>query len=795
MDEKSPNQELLKDNESCSDDEEDADCHIDHNLSIEDSLLFNDETLRYDETESEKKGFPIKRVRFEVESSDKSSDDGETNLKRVKLDIKHNVDALVTHGVPKFRTSLKRRLESDNSDKENNAIASTSGTSRLENNNSSYEESCRPDSLESSSKMIKLLSSSSSDSYTDRSVGQSYEVKLREQENRPFLSPSIHSNRVYSFHGSYVSDSDEDTVTTPPPPAVAVVVEPDNQDEAPNREPPRRAKRKKQIINAVQKLMEFYFSRANISKSKFMREKMDANSYIELEIFLTFNKIKALTDEVLLIRNAVKNSTTLKLSLDERKVKTTLDITPKENELDCTIYVDQLSRNHTHEWVWSRFSQYGPVEYVSMKRHKDTLKSKGFAFIEFDTPESASNVLSAFGNCPLSTQYRNIIPYSVPPNKDLRDSLRTFAAPSPTSQRTPPGDRSDNEDDLSRRAALPDSSSQDQEDQSLHLQIVRADSDNEASVYVIPDQVNNNEIPQIDNSEAECINEDRNIDGNYIDYPVADNYQENIPVQDPIPEENVAPVVEPRLELENALPNPVALSNKQKKKRKKKTLHRRLRLKNKEKKSLAEEKAKAKFEPEHIRLVVMSKRDWKTHRDHYVMEQKTTLTRCKKILKDEREEKLRAEASGDIDKLNQTKQKPVKEMGTVVKITLENPLVEKRAMVDGIRQSREFDILFIDATVGERYIYVRFRSKITAQFFLTHSVWKDLSTLLVWDEEDKYWEKIYADWEGTVMGPNKKKSKRGKQVVVARWKKRQDANDKQVLAAAHSRSRIERSTE
>lgn len=49
---------------------------------------------------------------------------------------------------------------------------------------------------------------------------------------------------------------------------------------------------------------------------------------------------------------------------------------------------EHLPPNATIEWVTNVFSEFGTVSYVSLPKFKDPNKIKGFAFVEFDEPES-----------------------------------------------------------------------------------------------------------------------------------------------------------------------------------------------------------------------------------------------------------------------------------------------------------------------------------------------------------------------------------------------------------------------
>ena len=157
--------------------------------------------------------------------------------------------------------------------------------------------------------------------------------------------------------------------------------------------------RKKKIINALRTQMEFYFSSANINKDRFMFSLVNRESFAELSLFMTkFNAIKNLTDDVKLLIKAVKSSSLLELSEDQTGVRRVVPIEKKDDENESTIYVENLPSNADHNLIREIFSQYGKIDYISLPRFKESGRPKGFAFIEFDTPETAEKALKAHGN-------------------------------------------------------------------------------------------------------------------------------------------------------------------------------------------------------------------------------------------------------------------------------------------------------------------------------------------------------------------------------------------------------------
>jgi len=98
------------------------------------------------------------------------------------------------------------------------------------------------------------------------------------------------------------------------------------------------------------------------------------------------------------LTKSVTTSTILELSEDKTKIQLKSDVPKKsQEEIDeCTVYIEQIPINSTHDSLKLIFSKYGKVNYVSLPRYKKSRQIKQFCFIEFDDPASAQNVVTAF---------------------------------------------------------------------------------------------------------------------------------------------------------------------------------------------------------------------------------------------------------------------------------------------------------------------------------------------------------------------------------------------------------------
>lgn len=127
---------------------------------------------------------------------------------------------------------------------------------------------------------------------------------------------------------------------------------------------------------------------------------------------MNFNKIKNILNggPEELIRKSLNRSTLLELSEDGTKVRRKDDAPIKtQDEIDeCTIYVEQIPLNSTHESISSIFSAFGKVNYVSLPRYKKSRQIKQFGFVEFDSEESITKAINCFKKCDGVLQFSSL---------------------------------------------------------------------------------------------------------------------------------------------------------------------------------------------------------------------------------------------------------------------------------------------------------------------------------------------------------------------------------------------------
>ncbi|GFU44618.1 lupus La protein homolog [Nephila pilipes] len=156
----------------------------------------------------------------------------------------------------------------------------------------------------------------------------------------------------------------------------------------------------KKIIRQI----EYYFGNFNLSKDKFLKEQIKLDDgWVPLEIIVSFNRLKILTQNFDTICTALAKSTNELIEINEdctkirRRVEKPLpegSYTSQDGVEDRTLYVKGFKKNNTLDELLEFFKDY-KVEHVFMKKRfqKPSKVFKGSCFVLFDTEEDAQKFL------------------------------------------------------------------------------------------------------------------------------------------------------------------------------------------------------------------------------------------------------------------------------------------------------------------------------------------------------------------------------------------------------------------
>ncbi|XP_044270387.1 la-related protein 7-like [Tribolium madens] len=508
--------------------------------------------------------------------------------------------------------------------------------------------------------------------------------------------------------------------------------------------------RKKQLYNSILQQMEFYFSDSNLTKDRFLSQLIKENPFVDLSVFLKFNKIRKLTTNIEDIQKAVQKSQLIELSEDRNSICRTKPVKEKNNVDECTIYVERLKSDATHEWLSSVFSEFGNVVYVSIPKYKNNNAIKGFAFIEFEKEKEAQNALNYFES----------IGCKMPSNTEPETlcSIKTFQE----SNEEHPGGSSKNS--TKKRQA------------EEHCESVEKDKSTSKRKFEENEEVQSDKIVKKIKTENSKSEEDEKITRKqeFEEKEHSESEEKKKKLKDDcehIEDEEKNENSTRKRKLEE---NEHSESEEKEKNSKLDTgdVSESDDTENKKKKKLKKEHRKKNYIKD-LGLQVLSKKEWKKMRNRYLDLQKKKMKEFKthllkaKFNQAKYEEKSKAPTTKtELKKEDYTK-------GLIVKIKLAEVSVDTKKLKNEIKSSSP-DIMYVDIpNPGSENIYIRFNTSGGAKKFSTQECFGK-KEVVTGEEESLYWEKIKKDREDKVNKAKKKQRGRDKLLKKAKHTKFDD---------------------
>jgi len=146
-------------------------------------------------------------------------------------------------------------------------------------------------------------------------------------------------------------------------------------------------------LDNVRKQVEFYFSDSNYPKDKFLRSQAAQNDqgWVPLSIIATFSRMKKITEDLALVKEALKSATTIAVSADGESVRRLAPLPEQDTSLNRTIYAKGFpsETGYTIEDVEKVFSKFGKILSVRIRKMKNDKQLKPSVFVEYSTTEEA----------------------------------------------------------------------------------------------------------------------------------------------------------------------------------------------------------------------------------------------------------------------------------------------------------------------------------------------------------------------------------------------------------------------
>ncbi|XP_070504352.1 la protein homolog [Chironomus tepperi] len=183
-----------------------------------------------------------------------------------------------------------------------------------------------------------------------------------------------------------------------------------NTENGSSQETPKNATK---LEGDIIRQIEYYFGECNLNRDKFLRGKIndDKDGWVPISVLLTFNRLKAITEDAKLIAEALEKSTSglVQISEDKEKLRRHPDNPlPEFNETRRkelsrrTAYAKGFPLDSKMDTLVGYFnSNFQKVENVVMRKYYDSktkvYKFKGSVFILFEKREQAEEFVKKEG--------------------------------------------------------------------------------------------------------------------------------------------------------------------------------------------------------------------------------------------------------------------------------------------------------------------------------------------------------------------------------------------------------------
>jgi len=127
-----------------------------------------------------------------------------------------------------------------------------------------------------------------------------------------------------------------------------------------------------------------------------------------LKVVANFNKIKLLSTQLDLVREALKDSPLIMVSDDGLYIRRKTPIIPQHESAPekRTIYVSKVPKNYDKEFLSSVFGEFGIITRLDLPMDKKTGENKGIAFVEYKSEEEMLNAMQQFAS---SAKYKMVL--------------------------------------------------------------------------------------------------------------------------------------------------------------------------------------------------------------------------------------------------------------------------------------------------------------------------------------------------------------------------------------------------
>lgn len=153
-------------------------------------------------------------------------------------------------------------------------------------------------------------------------------------------------------------------------------------------------------VDKILKQVEFYFSDANLPRDRFLQEELKKNEegWISLSVIASFKRIQALSTDLAVIAESLKESSLVEVSADGASVRRTVAVpeTSADNMKTSVVVRGFAPETTTLEQLEEFFAQVcteNTVAAIRLRRNPQTKAFKGSVFLHLKTEEEAARLV------------------------------------------------------------------------------------------------------------------------------------------------------------------------------------------------------------------------------------------------------------------------------------------------------------------------------------------------------------------------------------------------------------------
>jgi len=183
------------------------------------------------------------------------------------------------------------------------------------------------------------------------------------------------------------------------------------------------------LLESIRQQMEFYFGDQNFPNDVFLNKLLQLDEtgqgWVSLKVVANFNKIKQLSTQIDIVRQALRYSPLIGVSEDGLYIRRKTPISQEGSSPEKkTIYVSKVPKGIDKESLSLAFGEYGTIVRLDLPIDKKTGENRGIAFVEYKSEAEMLNAMQHFA----SDKYKLVLKPFKAKAEGSKDSVKSDEA-------------------------------------------------------------------------------------------------------------------------------------------------------------------------------------------------------------------------------------------------------------------------------------------------------------------------------------------------------------------------------